>query len=77
MARLLVFDLDGTLVDSSRDLAAALNAALQRLAPGTPEIPLEVVVGFVGEGARLLVERQHLSQHAGHEFVGFVPRRHA
>lgn len=63
MARLLVFDLDGTLVDSSRDLAAALNAALQRLAPGTPEIPLEVVVGFVGEGARLLVERA--LRHAG------------
>ncbi len=57
MARLLVFDLDGTLVDSSRDLAAATNAALQRLAPGAPTIPLEAVVSFVGEGARLLVER--------------------
>ncbi len=57
MATLLVFDLDGTLVDSSRDLAAAVNAALGRLAPGTPAIPLDVVVSFVGEGARLLVER--------------------
>ena len=65
MARLLVFDLDGTLVDSSRDLAAATNAALQRVAPGAPEIPLDVVTGFVGEGARLLVERA--LRHAGVE----------
>jgi phosphoglycolate phosphatase len=57
VARLLVFDLDGTLVDSSRDIAAAANAALARLAPGTAAIPLESVLSFVGEGARLLVER--------------------
>ena len=54
---LLVFDLDGTLVDSSRDLASATNATLQRLAPGAPQLPLEVVTGFVGEGARRLLER--------------------
>ncbi len=65
MGRLLVFDLDGTLVDSSRDLAAATNAALQRVAPGTPEIPLPAVVGFVGEGARMLVERS--LRHSGLE----------
>ena len=57
MARLLVFDLDGTLVDSSRDIAGAANAALARLAPGTAPIPLDAVLSFVGEGARLLVER--------------------
>jgi phosphoglycolate phosphatase len=57
VARLLVFDLDGTLVDSSRDIAAAANAALGRLAPGTAPIPLDAVLSFVGEGARLLVER--------------------
>jgi phosphoglycolate phosphatase len=57
VARLIVFDLDGTLVDSSRDIAAALDAALQRLVPGTAPIPLERVLDFVGEGARLLIER--------------------
>ena len=63
MARLLVLDLDGTLVDSSRDIAASVNATLQRLRPGTAAIPLERVLGFVGEGARLLIERS--LAHAG------------
>lgn len=57
MAGLLVFDLDGTLVDSSRDIAAAVNAALARVAPGTAAIPLEAILSYVGEGARLLIER--------------------
>ena len=57
MARLLVFDLDGTLVDSSRDIAAAANEALGRVAPGAPEIPLDSILAYVGEGARRLVER--------------------
>ena len=57
MARLLVFDLDGTLVDSSRDIATAVNATLARVAPGTAAIPLEAILSYVGEGARLLIER--------------------
>jgi phosphoglycolate phosphatase len=57
VAQLLVFDLDGTLVDSSRDIAASLNAALRRFAPDAAELPLERIIAFVGEGARLLVER--------------------
>jgi phosphoglycolate phosphatase len=55
--RLVVFDLDGTLVDSVRDLATAVNAALQRAAPGAPFLPLDDVRVFVGEGARVLIER--------------------
>jgi len=62
-ASLLVFDLDGTLVDSSRDIASALEAAFARLAPGASPVPLEAVVSYVGEGARVLVERS--LRHAG------------
>ncbi len=63
MARLLVFDLDGTLVDSSRDLAAATNAAVRRVAPEAPPLPVEKVCTFVGNGARVLIERT--LDHAG------------
>jgi len=61
--RLVVFDLDGTLIDSARDLAAATNAALARFGPGRPPLPEAVVRSFVGEGARLLLERS--LAHAG------------
>jgi phosphoglycolate phosphatase len=51
----LVFDLDGTLIDSRRDITTAVNRMRAELA--LPPIPLETVVTMVGEGARLLVER--------------------
>jgi len=49
------FDLDGTLVDSGADLAAAANHALMTL--GVPALPAEEVVRFIGKGKRLLIER--------------------
>ena len=55
--RAVVFDLDGTLIDSSRDLAAAVNAMLARLAPGSAPLAEEEVSSFVGDGARKLVAR--------------------
>jgi phosphoglycolate phosphatase len=55
--RLVVFDLDGTLVDSSEDLARAVNAALERVAPGAPPLPVGVVRRFIGNGAGTLVAR--------------------
>jgi phosphoglycolate phosphatase len=51
----LVFDLDGTLIDSRRDITTAINRMRGEL--GLPPIPLAAVVTMVGEGARLLVER--------------------
>jgi phosphoglycolate phosphatase len=56
-ARLVVFDLDGTLIDSSRDLATAVNRALRRVAPMAPALPEEVVRSFIGSGARVLIQR--------------------
>lgn len=49
------FDLDGTLVDSRADLAAAMNHVLRDL--GRATLPDAVLQSFVGEGARRLVER--------------------
>jgi phosphoglycolate phosphatase len=51
----VVFDLDGTLVDSLSDLTAAVNHALRAF--GAVELPREVVAAYVGEGARVLVQR--------------------
>ena len=53
--KLVLFDLDGTLVDSAPDIAAALNAALAEL--GQPTHPLGEVTTYVGDGAAKLVER--------------------
>lgn len=52
---LIVFDLDGTLIDSIGDLAAAVNALLAERERGP--LPTPAVAAMVGEGARLLVTR--------------------
>jgi len=51
----LLFDLDGTLVDSRADLINAVNLMLVEL--GRETLPGARVLNYVGEGARLLVER--------------------
>ena len=51
----IVFDLDGTLVDTAPDLARALNETMDL--EGLPRVKVEVVRQLVGEGARLLIER--------------------
>ncbi len=53
--RLLVFDLDGTLIDSRLDLIHSVNAMLRHLE--RPELPGEVIASYVGDGAPVLVRR--------------------
>jgi|ERR1043166_7536 phosphoglycolate phosphatase len=53
--RAYIFDLDGTLVDSLRDIADALNRALAD--HGLPSAPLDRVRGWVGGGLRTLCQR--------------------
>ena len=55
MTRTILFDLDGTLVDSVPDLTAALNRVLR--ARGIAPFDEATVTGFVGDGVRALVER--------------------
>ena len=50
---LLIFDLDGTLIESKWDIAHAVNFTLKEL--GLPERPLEEIFGFVGDGVKRLL----------------------
>src|SRR5688572_9727272 len=59
---LILFDLDGTLVDSLPDIASALNHALR--AADLEPLPLDVVRGLVGEGVQRLVEKALVVQGA-------------
>jgi len=53
--RVLIFDLDGTLIDSKLDLALSVNAMLEYM--GRAPLPHEKVYSFVGNGAPVLVQR--------------------
>jgi len=50
---LLIFDLDGTLIESKWDIAESVNLTLVEL--GLPERPLEDIFGFVGDGVKKLL----------------------
>ena len=53
--KLLIFDLDGTLVDSRLDLVHSVNAMLRHF--HRPELPEDVVASYVGDGAPMLIRR--------------------
>jgi len=53
--KLVIFDLDGTLIDSRLDLVHSVNAALRHI--GRPELPDEVIASYVGDGAPTLIQR--------------------
>ena len=50
---LLIFDLDGTLIESKWDIAASVNLTLDEL--GLPQRPLDEIFGFVGDGVKKLL----------------------
>jgi phosphoglycolate phosphatase len=53
--QLLVFDLDGTLVDSKQDLALSVNAVRSKME--LPPLPIDLIGSYVGHGVKLLVSR--------------------
>jgi len=53
--RLLVFDLDGTLIDSRQDLCNSVNATLGHF--GMRHLPDATIAGFIGDGAAMLIRR--------------------
>jgi phosphoglycolate phosphatase len=52
---LVIFDLDGTLIDSRLDLVHSVNAALRHIE--RPELPDDVIASYVGDGAPFLIQR--------------------
>lgn len=55
MTRVILFDLDGTLMETAPELTDAVNAALARI--GQPQVSGEQVRGWIGDGARALMAR--------------------
>ena len=53
--KLVIFDLDGTLIDSRLDLVHSVNAALRHI--GRPKLPDDVIASYVGDGAPILIQR--------------------
>jgi phosphoglycolate phosphatase len=53
--KLVIFDLDGTLIDSRLDLVHSVNAALRHI--GRPELAEDVIASYVGDGAPILIQR--------------------
>jgi phosphoglycolate phosphatase len=52
---LIIFDLDGTLIDSAKDLAVSMNAMREHL--GMPALDPALIYSFIGDGAAVLVRR--------------------
>jgi phosphoglycolate phosphatase len=78
--RALIFDLDGTLIDSKTDLIFAVNATLEHM--GHAALPEEVVCGYIGRGAAALI-RSSLGDRVtdeqaeeGHEYFLSYYRKH-
>ncbi len=66
--RLLIFDLDGTLIDSRLDLIHSVNAMLRNI--GRPELEGDVIASYVGDGAPALVRRALADTNLGDTNIG-------
>jgi phosphoglycolate phosphatase len=53
--KLVIFDLDGTLIDSRLDLVHSVNAALRHI--GRDPLPDDLIASYVGDGAPILIQR--------------------
>jgi len=74
--RLIVFDLDGTLIDSQKDLANSINAMLTQL--HRQPLPEEIIGTYIGDGAGMLVRRalgdpedEHLIEDGLNRFLAY------
>src|SRR5574340_859776 len=72
---LLVFDLDGTLVDSELDLTNSVNATLEKI--GRKPLSVELIASYVGQGVSVLIGQAlgaeatpELVEHATEIFLG-------
>jgi len=68
----LVFDLDGTLVDSAPDIAAAVNTLFAELS--LPAVELALIRRMIGDGAPMLLERALAHVGAAHKAADLMPR---
>lgn len=73
---LIIFDLDGTLVNTLEDIAASVNFTLQKL--GRPLIPVDLVRQYVGDGVEMLMRRAlHDRDEFLHDAVGIYKVHHS
>ena len=68
--KLLVFDLDGTLIDSAQDLCNSVNATLHQF--GHPPLHDADIAGFIGDGALMLVRRAFTKAYGGPVDEAFI-----
>ncbi|MGD0736189.1 MAG: HAD-IA family hydrolase [Terracidiphilus sp.] len=73
--KLLVFDLDGTLIDSARDLCNSVNATLVEF--DREPLPDPIVASYIGDGAVMLVRRALFGVHATEVDEDFLARAYA
>lgn len=73
--KLLVFDLDGTLIDSAQDLCNSVNATLTHF--GRQPLPDELIASFIGNGTLMLVRRALAAGESAPVDEDFLAQAHA